>query len=190
MERKQELRRQLKVVRDAIPKEVRCEKSRQISERLVNTSWYRNTPNILAYSAIQSEVDLSVFCEKAWADGKRLYFPKVLGKEMEFYRIDSWHALCPGAFSVKEPDIEHLVLEKYEEQPDSVMLVPGVAFSKEGYRIGYGAGFYDKYLAKHPSIYTIGVCFSEQVVVEIQPEIHDYCMSELVTERESRWKRI
>lgn len=184
MESKQELRKRLKRERDAIPHEVRAQKSISISERLLKKTWYADSHRLLVYAAIQSEVSLSAFCEKAWRDGKEIFFPKVFDRDMEFYRIERWGQLKRGAFSVMEPDMEQQP-GLYVKQPGSIMLVPGVAFSADGYRIGYGGGYYDRYLAGHEELYTVGVCYTEQLTDAFEPEQHDCCMKEIVTDCDS-----
>lgn len=187
MENKQELRKRLKRERDAIPDEVRTQKSILISERLLKKTWYADTQCLLVYAAIQSEVDLSVFCERAWKDGKELFFPKVFDHDMEFYRIDRWDQLRRGTFSVMEPDMESHP-DLYVKQSGSIMLVPGVAFSADGYRIGYGGGYYDRYLAGNEELYTVGVCYTEQLTAAFEPEKHDCRMKEIVTEYDSEYQ--
>lgn len=182
MESKQELRERGKAIRNAIPEESRAAKSELIAKQLLAEEWYERAEAVLVYAAIQSEADLAVFCEEAWKCGKSLFFPKVCGKEMEFYRIEDWSQLKSGAFSVMEPDTDHYELVLYHGQFPDIMLVPGVAFSKEGYRIGYGGGYYDRYLSKHDCLYTVGIAFAEQMLDRFAVEPHDRSMREVVTD--------
>lgn len=181
MESKQELRKRMKAVRDAVSVEERARFSSQIVGNLLREPWYPAVKRLLVYSAIQSEVNLEEFCEMAAGEGKILYYPKVFGNEMEFFRVEDRKILKPGAFGVMEPDTDAYTLEVFRDEPDSVMLVPGVAFSREKYRLGYGGGFYDRYLAKHGSLYTVGVAFSVQLQAEWEPEKHDIPMHEIVS---------
>ena len=82
-----------------------------------------------------------------------------------------------------EPAVGTYELQKYNREEEAVMLLPGVVFSREGNRIGYGAGYYDRYLEKHTNLYTVGVCFSKQLA-EFVPEQNDCPMEEIVTETE------
>ena len=182
METKQELRKIYRQKRDEILPEIRKKASRQIAERLWKAEWYKSR-SILVYDAIKSEVDLSLFCDEAWKAGKALFFPRTMGKEMEFYRITDRKQLEKGAFSVMEPAVGTYELQKYNREEEAVMLLPGVVFSREGNRIGYGAGYYDRYLEKHTNLYTVGVCFSKQLA-EFVPEQNDCPMEEIVTETE------
>ena len=194
---KGQLRRFMMGKRNVIPAEVRCLKSTDIAERLADMEWYKEQEKILVYSAIRSEVDLTTFCHKAWKDGKVLFFPRVFGEQMEFYRVDSMSQLTKGSFSVMEPRLKEDADFNNEDMPiageawtegrseKTPILVPGVAFSRKGARLGYGKGFYDRYLAVHPSLVPIGVCFDEQLTEQICADEHDYPMYRIMTESES-----
>jgi 5-formyltetrahydrofolate cyclo-ligase len=183
MESKTELRKRMRKVRDAISEALRMEKSRAIARQICAAPWYGSTACIFVYAAIRSEVDLTFFCERAWADGKRLFFPKVDGEQMEFYHVTGEKQLKKGAFSVPEPDPTECPPAASQDIAGAVLLVPGVAFSKEGYRIGYGGGFYDRYLERKTGIYPAGICFTEQLTQAFVPEAHDRRMREIITEQ-------
>ena len=178
METKAQLRKRMKAIRDGIPPELRKSKNEQITNALMKENWYEAAKIICVYAAIASEVDLRGFCQRAWKDGKKLYFPKVFGEEMEFYEVDDFICLKEGCFHVMD-------LKKYEDQPEPVhILVPGVAFSADGYRLGYGKGYYDRYLSMHPSLMPVGICYSEQREPEIPTDIHDIRMTKLITDEQ------
>ena len=186
MERKQQLRKAALFERDAIPEEVRRQKSTEICKRLLQMPFYSESGQILVYSAVRSEADLTFFCRQAWADGKILYFPKVFGERMEFVRVNGPEEFCPGAFSVMEPDTDNMNTECFRDRDAcSVILVPGAAFSRDGFRIGYGGGYYDKYLAVYNHLHGVGICFEEQLSDRLEPEEHDVCMKEIVTEQQT-----
>ena len=87
MESKAQLRKRMKAERNALSEAERQTYSMQICDRLCEQSWYAKADAILVYSAIQSEADLDLFCKKAWADEKKLYFPKVFGEKMDFFCV-------------------------------------------------------------------------------------------------------
>lgn len=188
MENKKELRKKTKAARDAVPKEIRRKKSGSIIKMILETSWFHDAKNILVYSAIGSEVTLDILYPLAWEKNKQLFFPKVNGKQMDFYKIHSQKQLTAGAFSVMEPDTGHYPLKRFDAdifvQEQSVMLLPGVAFSPDGYRIGYGGGYYDRFLAMHQNLYTVGIAYHEQMVEKIPAEVHDYRLDEIITDKE------
>ncbi len=199
---KHRLRERMKRLRDELPEERRRAASDAIAERLFSSLWYDKAREILVYSAIRSEVDLSAFCARACADEKSLFFPKVQGNTMDFFQVDSESQLCHGAFGVREPRTcgDEKECEPAERCKERVyagriwngsysakipILVPGVAFSRAGARIGYGKGYYDRYLAAHEELFPIGICFEAQLVDVIPAEPCDRPMEQIVTERET-----
>lgn len=185
MESKVQLRKRIRAERNALSEAERTSYSAQICNRLIEQSWYANANTILVYSAIQSEADLSLFCAQAGKDGKILYFPKVFGDKMEFYHVDDAVQLQKGAFSVMEPNIDEFALSSYRSDIGAPVLVPGVAFSKRGERIGYGKGYYDRYISVHPELFPVGICFSCQLLDEIPAESQDIAMRQVVTEMQT-----
>lgn len=187
MEQKQKLRNRYKQIRRDIPPQERKEKSKAICEHLLNSSEYAEYQQILVYAAIQSEAELHEFCEQAWKDNKSLYFPRVQDKDMEFYRIRAWGQLKEGSFHVPEPDVAGYDLEIYDGTTKAWMLVPGVAFDADGWRMGYGGGFYDRYLDRFLNLHLTGIAFGEQIAEQIPVEVYDHRMDDVITEQQ--WYR-
>lgn len=178
---KSEIRKK-KLAERRLLKEEQCRLwSHAISERLLQEGWYGKTEHILLYSAVNQEVDLADFVEQAWKDRKRLYFPRVNGSEMEFYRVDAKEKLTPGFFHISEPDESCPV---YTPVTGTVMIVPGVAFSDTGDRIGYGKGYYDRYLncCKKP-VYLVGAAYEMQLCRPWETEEFDRKMDVIITEQ-------
>ena len=149
--------------------------SNQLIDHLSAFCKEKDASDYLCFYPLEKEVNLLPFYDALLKDGKHLYFPKTFGKDMEFYKVDSLDDFAEGAFHVMEP--------VDESQPfrgkDGICLVPGLAFSDDFHRVGYGAGFYDRYLKKINTL-NIGVCFEKQMV-EIQPQSHDVDMDVIVT---------
>ena len=134
METKAQLRKRMKAIRDGISPILRQRKNEQIMNALLREDWYADAKIICVYAAIASEVDLCNFCQRAWNDSKKLYFPKVFGEEMEFYEVDDFTCLKEGCFHVMEPDLENYDLKKYEDQiKDEVLAVTVVYGEVSGY---------------------------------------------------------
>ena len=182
MDQKQELRKRMKEKRDRISPQERRQKSAKICERLLSAPEYARFQKILVYAAIRSEVELQLFCDQALRDRKQIFFPKVCGKEMEFYRIENPGQLKKGMFSVPEPDVKQYPLSSFAENGEAWILVPGVAFDEKGMRLGYGGGFYDRYLKQKENLHRTGIAFGEQIVKRIPTEIHDHPMDDVITE--------
>ena len=117
--------------------------------------------------------------QDAWKKGKRTAVPKVLGDgRMEFYVIRAFRELRPGFKGILEP-VDGMMVTPVEHV---FMIMPGVAFAKEGGRIGYGKGFYDRYLALHPNLLRAAVSFESQIVPRIPAGPYDMRPDWLITE--------
>ncbi len=177
---KNELRREMKIRRREMSDAEVCVKSGEIVASLLNSSFYKSHQHILAYISQDNEVETTSFIEQAIKDGKNIYAPKVHGQEMEFYRIKSLAELEKGAFGILEPT----VTSEMFVANSGLVIVPGEAFAKDGTRIGYGGGFYDKYLAKHEGLTTVALAYDMQIVDGISAESHDMKMQYIITEND------
>ena len=132
----------------------------------------------LTYWPLPDEVDIRPLIDQLVAEGKTVVLPKVTGDEtMELRRYTSRDDLQEGAFHILEP-----VGEPFTDYDQiDVALVPGMAFDAAGHRLGRGKGYYDRFLAAHPHLYKIGVCFPFQRVAEVPSEAHDIIMDEVIS---------
>ena len=137
--------------------------------------------NILLYSAINNETDLTDYYKYLKENNKKIFFPRVSGDTMEFYRIDGYKEMKIGSFSIMEPVADED--RRFKEDDRALMIVPGIAFSTDRYRIGYGKGYYDKYLSCHSGIDTIGVCYDFQLTNEKINDKHDVRLGGIITEK-------
>ncbi|MCD7724987.1 MAG: 5-formyltetrahydrofolate cyclo-ligase [Clostridiales bacterium] len=154
MEAKKEIRRTTLSRRDALPPEERKACDKKIQEQVLRLPCYQEASAILAYVSYRSEVDTRGLMERALADGKQVFAPKVEGKEMEFWRIDSLKELHSGYRGIPEP-AQTLSYPAYRaaesgqgKEGTALMWIPGAAFDRACRRIGYGGGYYDRYLAR------------------------------------------
>lgn len=178
--RKKELRRECRLARERQPEPERLRKSEAVCRAVLGSEAYRNCSTLLVYIETQGEVSLDGVIREAWRDGKIVASPRCHGKTMDFYRIRSYEDLESGTFGVREPRKEcELVLP----EPDSALLLaPGVAYDRDGGRVGYGGGFYDRYLAEHPGLYTVGIGFGFQIFDEVPKEATDIPLDQILTE--------
>ncbi len=182
MNGKSRIREEILSRRKAQPADETTEKSVRICRRLLASDWYSDSRRLLVYSAVKNEVDLRFFIEQAWRGQKEFYFPKVWGETMDFFPADDWEKLRRGAFGVMEPDGAG---SPFLAEEKSVALVPGVAFSLSGGRIGYGKGYYDRYLSRQENrkyLTLIGIAFEFQLLDEFETECSDQNMHRIVTE--------
>lgn len=155
-------------------------KSEGICRRLIDNRNIQNSDLIFVYSAIQNEVDLTLFVEQMWQMGKSVAYPRCFGSDMEFYEISNWNQLSSGSFGILEPI---LVSRPVVPLPNTVVCVPGIAFSPQGNRIGMGRGYYDRYLRRYPDLYKIGLAYELQMEYSWTPDVCDIPMDLLITEQ-------
>lgn len=188
---KQELRKYVLKIRDEIPKSQRKEKSKAIVQSVISCHEFQEAHKCLLFSSFRSEVDTTELIRYALSCGKKVYLPKVRGKEMEFYGISSMEDLRDGYQGILEPD-ENLSTKFISKQNEKIfVLMPGAVFDKNGGRVGYGGGFYDKYLAKlneevkPEDLHKVAVAFECQMVEDgvIQREDHDITPDCIITEK-------
>lgn len=136
----------------------------------------KQTKNILIYLSFGTEIDTYNIIN--YFQDKNFYAPRIENNEMNFYKIDGFYKL--NKFNIKEPTSNL----KINDLKNSVIIVPGLMFDKRLNRLGYGKGYYDKYL-KDKNIYKIGLCYSCNLVDNLEIEEHDIKMDLVITEE--RW---
>lgn len=156
------------------------ELSEIICSKLYETDEMKFCRNLLVYADYNNEVATEKIILKALMQGISVYMPRVKGDEMDFYRVFSPDELQSAAYGIREPyEIEHL---KFEEEKNSVCLLPLSAFDAKGNRIGYGKGYYDKYLNRVKVDSCIGLAYSFQECEGIPTEAFDIKLDKVVTE--------
>jgi 5-formyltetrahydrofolate cyclo-ligase len=180
-QQKRALRREFLARRQAMPHALWREKSEAIARRVLAMPEVQHAGTVLAYvSSKDNEVDTIAIIEALLREGHRVAAPRVTGPGlMEWRLIASMQDLAPGEFGVLEPRVEQT--ELYEDfRPTDVCLVPGVAWDRRGYRVGYGMGFFDRFLRGFPGL-SMGLAFSEQLS-EFPVESHDMAVAGMVVE--------
>jgi len=150
--------------------------SEKIKKRLKKINAFRDAQKIGVYYPIGSEILTQDIIQELLSDGKEVFFPKVIGENMEFRKIIDFSSLEKGSFDIMEPKDDCQIDNNLE-----VVLVPTVGISPIGVRLGYGHGFYDRFLAKHKSV-TISLTFEKQIVKKIPKSEHDIIIDWIVTE--------
>lgn len=183
---KKEVRKEVLKIRDAITPQVRNEKSKRITERVLTHTAFQDANTLLLYAAFRSEVDATGIFTEAVSIGKKVCFPRVHGNEMEFYQVENETDFEESKWGIREPKIE--VCKKYESRLKEkvCVIMPGAVFDSDGNRIGYGGGYYDKYLQKLDGkiVYKMAIAFEEQIVEAgvIQKEDHDIRVDGIITD--------
>lgn len=146
----------------------------EINNTIINSEIYNSSKVVYCYCSVNNEVDMTMLMSDCLNKGKILALPKVIGNDMTFYIITDFNQLQKGYMKIPEP-----VTDNIAPKPD-IVIVPGLAFTKEGKRIGYGAGFYDRYL-KNIDTYKIGVGFNFQIVDELKQHENDINLDTIIT---------
>ena len=145
-----------------------------------NLEAFQKAQTVLFYLPIHGEVDLEPLFQKQ-RKKKQFLLPKVQKNKLSLHYISSLDETAPGKFTIREP---HQHLKQAKISDIDLILVPGIAFSKNGHRIGYGKGFYDR-LLKKSTCPKIGIAYDFQIVNNIPGEAHDVPMTTIVTEKQT-----
>lgn len=180
---KKEIRKEIIQKRDALPFLEVENKSSHIVTSLLKTPEYKEAAQILLYADFRNEVKTDSIFTDAILKGKKVYYPKIFGDIMEFYHVTSLDELHSGYMGIREPEENPLKRFIYKKQDNVLVISPGVAFDPQGNRIGYGKGFYDKYLTNKRILSVIALAFSLQIVDEIPSEHNDIKMDKIITDQ-------
>ncbi len=181
---KQEARKIMKQKRDELSPEERNRQNAAILKTIFDSGIFERIEWFYPYVSYGTEVDTiaiiqRIFAEKTKGNQVRIAVPKVQGKEMEFYEICSMDDLEPGYRGIMEPkeSCQKVIAEK------GLMLLPGLAFDKKGNRVGYGGGYYDRYLAKYGNkeLITWAVAFDFQIIDEMEYEDFDISPQKVIS---------
>lgn len=173
---KKAIRKKILEIRNLLSEQERARASYLLADRIIGHQWFYRAEQVLCFISYGSEIDTTEIIKEALRKEKKVFVPKVEGEEMHFYRMFSFDELETGYKGILEP---FNTSEEYHYQPGegekTLMLMPGVAFDSFRRRIGYGKGFYDKYLAdkKELQLHTIAIGFQCQMVEELPQEEQD-----------------
>lgn len=143
--------------------------SQRLMELFLSSPLYRQASSIYGYLPYNQEVRTIPILQRALLEGKRVAVPKVYGDEMKFIWITDLTAVSSGFAGIPEPIAD----EPVADDGDAVVLMPGLAFDPQGHRIGYGGGFYDRFLAAEPNHPTIALCYDFQMLDHLETEPFD-----------------
>ncbi len=144
-------------------------RSRLLASKLFATEAYRQAAAIYSYISYNQEVRTIPILERALLDKKQIAVPKIYGRDMRFIAINGFDLLSPGFAGIPEPIVD----EPVADIMDALVIVPGLAFDLAGHRIGYGGGFYDRFLSSEPHHPTIALCYDFQVFPSLENDAFD-----------------
>ncbi len=166
---KLELRRQIRARKRAMTQAQIEESSGKLCEKFLATPQYRQAKTIYGYLPYNQEVRTVPILQQALADGKRVAVPKVFEDEMRFLYIEDLSQVETGYAGIPEPIGDGPAAQDLK----ALVLMPGLAFDRQGRRIGYGGGFYDRFLAREPDHPTVALCYGFQLVDTLPTEEFD-----------------
>jgi 5-formyltetrahydrofolate cyclo-ligase len=181
------LRQHFQLLRNSIPPARRTEWNHAIRTHLLAHPLFEEATHLFTYLSFRTEVDTRGIIEAAMASGKSVSIPRLKGDKatMEAVPLHAWADLVPGPFGLLEPAPE---ISAIPLPPGTLVLVPGLAFDPSGHRLGYGGGYYDRFLAR-PNLRCIGagLAYEAQITQLPHPEAFDQRVDWIVTEL--GWKK-
>jgi 5-formyltetrahydrofolate cyclo-ligase len=174
----------MRSLRRAVTRDQAERAGRAVAEHVAGLPAFRAASHVALFASLSDELPTRPVFEALRTRGKQALFPRVEGDRLAFAPVARWEDLCPGRYGVAEPpqDVAALV-------PETLVLVPGVAFDAAGGRLGRGGGYYDRTFAAEaePRPLLLGVGYAFQLVDAVPQERHDRRMDGVMTERGIRW---
>lgn len=149
---------------------------------------FQEAGSILFYMPHKGEVDLRPLMERSWREGRQVILPRSVPRlrELELYRIKCFGEVAPGAYGIQEP--VPAPGNRIAPETLDLVVVPGIGFDREGYRLGYGGGYYDRFFAENGGkAVRIGAAYPFQLVPTVYPESHDQLLHGVATPEGVRW---
>lgn len=186
LETKKQLRTKLKQLRNALSAEEQSDLSYNITEKVVSHYDFGRAKNILIYMHYNSEVQTDGIILYAFMLGKRVFIPKVEGQEMNFYEIHDLKECVNGFRGIQEPPQSAEVFRLSSDAPkdETLVILPGLGFDNECNRIGYGGGYYDKYLTANPNCMKMAIGYDVQCIDAVPTEETDIRMDIIITDEQ------
>ena len=178
MEEKNDIRAFIRQQKSLHTPEQLASMSEAVCNSIMHDGQWRLCETVLLYYPLSDEVDVRPLIQAAYQAGHRVLLPVVVGQELELRFYEGEESLRAGAYNIMEPVGPLFPPEEYEQI--QMAIVPGMAFSASGHRLGRGKGYYDRLLPQLPQAYKIGVCFPFQFLTDVPSEEHDVVMNEVV----------
>lgn len=180
---KKSIRENILKKRKNLNEEERAVYSNEIANKLFSSSYYKEAKTIMCFISFSDEVDTHEFIKQAIEDGKKIVVPITFPKthELKPSLLKDFNELEPGFYNILTPKKE---FKRFIEPKDiDLVITPGVAFRKDGYRVGYGGGYYDRFLSKIPDTPTIAIAFDIQIVEDLPIDSYDIPVDYIYTEK-------
>ena len=166
---KKALRAHIRQIKLALSQETICAVSKNLTEQFLAHPMYQQAKTIYGYLPYNQEIRTWDLLEQALKDGKQVAVPKVYGDTMRFIQLSNLSQVSTGYCGIPEPIADG----PEASDPTALVLMPGLAFDPKGNRMGYGGGFYDKFLQAEPGHPTVALCYDFQMLEHLETEDHD-----------------
>ncbi len=178
---KKQLRKQLIKKRKDISKDKKTIYDKEIGIKIIKSDYFKNATQVLVFASTEEEFDTSLIVKHCRVENKSVFYPLCLDKNgnMKFYRINSSEDLVTGMYGISEPKP---YCEEYKPKENDIVIVPCLSVDKENYRIGYGKGYYDKFLKNFNGI-SICPCYEEMLTDKLPTDKYDIKINILVTQQ-------
>lgn len=159
----------------------KAEKDEMICKNFLSSPLYKNASQILCYASLENEISTDLILKTAFSDAKAVALPKCTDENgnMTFYYVKSMSDIKTGSFGIKEPKAD--ICAEVCDFTDSVCLVPAFSYDLRGFRLGYGKGYYDRYLQKFNSI-SAGLCYNNFLMNDLPCDKYDKAVNFVFTE--------
>ncbi len=174
------LRKELIEKRKNIPKDKKVIYDKQISKQIIESNWFKNAGQVLVFASSNDEFDTKYIIEFCRSENKNLFYPVCIDNKgnMEFLKVDSIGDLQIGMYNIPEPKP---YCEKYKPSDNDIVIVPCLSVDNNGYRIGYGKGYYDRFLKDFNGV-SICPCYEEMVTDTLPTDKYDIKVNIIVTQ--------
>lgn len=182
--RKKNLRKEILEKRKELTQNQHEIYSKSIINRILESDFYENAKTIMSFISFGDEVDTHFFIKKSIEDGKRIVVPITISepRHLKVSHLKNFNELEPGFYNILTPKEEYLRF--IDPKEIDLIITPGVVFDREGYRIGYGGGYYDRFLVNLPKVPKVAIAFDLQLIDQVPKEDFDIPVDYIFTENE------
>ena len=181
--RKDKIRGRYKSERRAVTGEEKARLDDGICKTFLSSATYMYYDTILMYSPVRDEIDINAIAYQALKDGKKVAYPKCVAgtNKMDFYYVSSLDELQKGTFGILEPSGDESKKVDKTNASNTVCLIPAIVFDRSGYRLGYGKGYYDRYLNSYNGV-VLGIIYKRLITDRLPKGRFDIRANALITE--------
>lgn len=183
-EKKNAIREEYKARRRSMDKELRCARDAKICEHAMGLVSFRFAEYVLLYAALEDEIDVYEIARVALERGKKIAFPRCRKEDhtMKYHIVESLDQLSPDSYGILEPSEDLPVYDPENDAGSAICFVPGLVYDKAGFRVGYGKGFYDRFLSSFKGS-SVGVVYSDFILPEVPRGRFDVSVDILLSEK-------